>query len=316
MMQDYQFIGVDAAKDELVIAVQGQRGSQVVANTVGALSDWLAGLGRQAVIAVESTGRCHQLLVAQALRQGLTVFVLNARDVYFYIKALGLRGKTDRTDAQAIARYLAEHHAHLRPYRPPTAQQAELDRLLDQRWTATTKWVALRQSLADAPAMAAARAQLAQAFETLFEAIDARIQTLIDGDTPLRQAQLRLQSIVGIGQQSSAMLANLLCRIPFEHADALVAYSGLDPRPHDSGRSRGRRRLSKRGVPALRRQMYLAAMAACRSKVLRPLYQQLKARGFKTTEALVILARKLLRYAYAVFKSGQPFDPTRLATGA
>lgn len=42
---------------------------------------------------------------------------------------------------------------------------------------------------------------------------------------------------------------------PFANSDALVAYSGLDPRAHDSGRSRGRRRLSKRGEPALRRQI-------------------------------------------------------------
>lgn len=219
-----------------------------------------------------------------------------------------MRGKTDRTDAQVIARYLAEHHTRLRPYCPPTAVQAEIDRLLEQRWNATTKRVAMCQSLAESPAITEQIADLDRAFQALFNAIDARIQALISADTDLSRTQTLLQSIVGVGAQSSALLANLRGRVPFSHADALVAYSGLDPQPHDSGRSRGRRRLSKRGAPALRRQMYLVAMAASRSKAFRSTYQQLKEKGFKTTEALVILARKLLRVAYPVFKSGRPFD--------
>jgi hypothetical protein len=34
--------------------------------------------------------------------------------------------------------------------------------------------------------------------------------------------------------------------------------------------------------------------------------------GFATTEALVILGRKLLRVAFAVWKGTEVFDPTRL----
>ena len=37
---------------------------------------------------------------------------------------------------------------------------------------------------------------------------------------------------------------------------ALVAYSGLDPRPHDSGSKRGRRALTKRGPAALRKLLW------------------------------------------------------------
>jgi len=237
------------------------------------------------------------------------VFVLNARDVFFYAKGLGARGKTDRVDAQVIARYLAEHHGCLRPFEPPTPTQAEIDRLLGQRWAVVSKRTALRQSLADSPALADSLAQLEHAFSELLKTIDARIQCLIDASAELRHAQRQLLSITGVGPQSSAMLASLLSRIPFDNADALVAYSGLDPRPRDSGRSRGKRRLSKRGPAGLRRQMFLVAFAACHSKVLHPVYQQLRDRGFKTTEALVILARKLLRVAFAVWKSDRPFDP-------
>jgi transposase len=125
-----------------------------------------------------------------------------------------------------------------------------------------------------------------------------------------------LQSIVGVGPQTSTLLASLLMRLSFASSDALVAYSGLDPRANDSGPSRGRHRLSKRGSPALRRQMFMAAMAACHTSTFAPTYQALRARGLKKTEALVILACKLLRIAFAVWRSGQPFEAQRITQSA
>jgi transposase len=302
------FVGVDVSKAELVIAVHAQDGCQAIANDACALIEWLRHLPPGARLAVESTGRYHQLLVGLASGLGLQIFVLNARDVYFYAKGVGARGKTDRVDAHVIARYLAEHHARLRPFRAPSPAQAEIDTLLGQRWCAVSKRTALRESLRPGHAIASALAQLDAAFAALPQAIDRRIEQLIACDPRMRQGRALLHTIVGIGAQSSALLSCMLARVPFASGDALVAYSGLDPRPHDSGRSKGRRRLSKRGDPALRRLMYLAAMAASHTKTFSALYQGLRARGLKTTEALVILARKLLRIAFAVWRSGQSFD--------
>lgn len=55
--------------------------------------------------------------------------------------------------------------------------------------------------------------------------------------------------------------------------------------------------------------MHLAAFAASHRKALGPLYRSIKAMGFKPTQAVVMLARKLLRVAWAVWKTGEPFDP-------
>lgn len=317
MQMPSSFIGVDVSKAELLIAVHGQPGCLCIANQTDAMLTWLRQLPAHALLAVESTGRYHQLLAALAAGMGLRVFVLNARDVYFYAKGLGARGKTDRLDALVIARYLAEHHALLHPYRVPSAAHAELDSLLGQRWTVASKRTALREALRScAQAIAAQALELDAAFKRLLGAIDLRIQALICQDDDMRQGQRLLLSIVGIGPQSSALLACLLSRMSFARSDALVAYSGLDPRAHDSGRSKGRRRLSKHGRPALRRLMYVAAMSAARTRTFAPVYKALRERGLKTTEALVILARKLLRIAFAVWRSGQPFEPHRITHSA
>jgi hypothetical protein len=52
-------------------------------------------------------------------------------------------------------------------------------------------------------------------------------------------------------------------------------------------------------------------MAAARSKLLKPTYQQLRARGLQSTGAIVILARKLARIAFALYQSGTTFDAQR-----
>ena len=129
----------------------------------------------------------------------------------------------------------------------------------------------------------------------------------------MAQVCRRLRTITGVGPQTSALLSVLFSRFEFANADALVAYSGLDPRPNDSGTKRGRRSLSKKGPSLLRRQMYLAGFSAARSKALKPLYKDIRAKGFEATEAFVILGRKLLRVAFAIWRGTETFDPDRLA---
>lgn len=305
-------IGVDVSQAELVIALSSKQRVHSVANDATSIGRWLRQVPSHALIAMESTGRYHGLLAHLASQAGLKVYVLNARDVFFYARALGTRAKTDGVDADVIARYLAEHHAHLHPWRAGSSLQQRLQQLLTRRAQLATARAALRQIVTGTDGRDIDPRALYAAFDTLLQAIDVKVQQLIASDVQLAEGCQRLRTITGIGPQGAALLATLLSRFEFANADALVAYSGLDPRPNDSGTKRGQRRLSKKGPPLLRRQMYLAGFAASRSLALKPLYRALRARGFATTEAFVILGRKLLRVAFAVWKGTASFDPMRL----
>lgn len=309
------FIGVDVGKSTLSSCVLDGAEQRELANEESAIVGWLATLPPQAQLAVESTGRYHQLLARLAHASGRRVFVLNAQDIFFYAKALGARGKTDRKDARVIAQYLAEHHRQLRPWAPASATQELLQQLLRCRAGTAIKRSALRQVLRDMPSLEDAAQALERQFDALLAEIDAQIVAAVEVQPELGRRCAKLRTITGIGVQGSAMLGSLFSRLPFANADAVVAYSGLDPRPNDSGRH-GKRRISKRGSPELRRQLYLAALSAAHSKALGPLYRAIKAKGFKPTQALVILARKLLRVAWAVWKSGKDFDASMVGAFA
>jgi transposase len=306
------FIGVDVSKADLAVAEHARPGVRVVLNEALAIKAWLDGLPSEAVLAMESTGVYHQLLAKLAYARGLRVYVLNARDVFFYAKALGARGKTDRVDAMVIARYVAEHQSELHPWRAASQAHTRIQELTERRAVLSTKLSSVRQAMRGCDELADQLGRLQQAFEDLLSAIDQQVHQLIEADACMAAARKRLAGITGIGPQGSAMLTALLARIPFANADALVAYSGLDPRANDSGTMRGKRRLSKRGHPSLRRQMYLAGFSASKSKALKPLYLALRAKGFSPTEAFVILGRKLLRAAFAVWKTGEDFDLSKM----
>lgn len=304
--------GVDVAKDEVVVAMHGQSLVRAIANERRAIDTWLRTLPMGSIIAMESTGIYHQLLAQRAHAAGMRVYVLNARDVYFYAKALGARGKTNRVDAALIARYAAEHHAKLYAWQPGDGAQKRVEELLGGRATLVTKRESVRQAFKGDRDLAGELKQLDQSFDRVLAAIDATVDELVAADTALATGRKRIASVTGFGPQGSALLAVLFARIPFANVDAVVAYSGTDPRPNDSGKKRGTRKLSKRGPAHLRRQIYLSGFAASHSKALKPLYQALRAKGFATTEAFVILGRKLLRAAFAVWKSGQPWEPAKL----
>ena len=77
----------------------------------------------------------------------------------------------------------------------------------------------------------------------------------------------------------------------------------------ESGTWRGRGKLTKRGNPYLRKRLFCAAWGAVMHyEVVHDYCEDLKAKGRNHVEALVMIARKLLRIAYAVLTKGVEYD--------
>lgn len=206
-MQEPLFIGVDVSKAELVVVLGPDGAPRSVANDAVSIAHWLTQIPGHALIAMESTGRYHALLVHLASRAGLQVYVLNARDVYFYARALGTRAKTDGVDARIIARYLAEHHSRLHAWQPCSTVHGQLQQLLTRRAQVVMHRAALRQVCTGVAACAVEATALQQAFDVFLQALDAKVQALIASDAHLAQGCARLRTISGIGVQTAALLA-------------------------------------------------------------------------------------------------------------
>src|SRR5207247_2445163 len=122
-------MGVDVASKHLDAAAYGRTGVVRFCNTDAGVAKWLRTLPVGSVIALESTGRYHERLALAACAKGFVVYLLNPRDVRHYARAMGMRGKTDRLDAQILARYAAHERTELRAWEPPSPELRRLDDL-------------------------------------------------------------------------------------------------------------------------------------------------------------------------------------------
>ena len=306
-------IGVDVAKDEIVVACsESSFPVRQIANRHAAVLAFLKGLPVGSRIGVESTGSYHELFAEAAHQLGFLVFLLNPKDTRHYAKAVGLRGKTDRVDAELIARMIAHEHTELHAWVPPTPQQREMDQLIKRRATLVALREAAAMSLHELDGFAADLKALRTRFNQLIARIDLRVKALVEADPERKQNFARLCTITGVGPVIGTALVNTLERRPMKSADAFVAFTGLDPRPDDSGQHRGKRRLSKRGPAELRRLLYMAAMSAINTKPWRRLYEHYRTKGLSSTATLVILARRIARTAWSIYTHKTQFDPERL----
>jgi transposase len=127
-----------------------------------------------------------------------------------------------------------------------------------------------------------------------------------------------LSSIPGIGAATAAILtAKMVSSERFATPGHVVAYFGILPEEDSSGIDKdgharpGRHtHMSRKGNDLVRKYLWNAAKTAIRcNPAVRALYQRLRARGTRGDVALGHCMRKLLHLAFAVWKTGKPFDP-------
>jgi transposase len=275
-------------------------------------------------LVLEPTGGYELALAAFALQRGWRVAMPNPRQVRDWAKGLGRRAKTDAQDALLLARYGADHV--LPAWAPLPSAVSELESLLHRKddlekllRQERNRAGALAMRPAVAPAVSASVAEVIAGLERALAAIDAAIRAHWTTYPALRREVQLLQSVPGIGSTNAPWLLVLLHRWRVRtaergHTKGLVAYVGLDPRPFESGSSvRRRAAISRMGASRLRRRLFLSALGGTRgSNPLRQFYRRLVERGKPKMVALIAAARKVLVWAWAVFRSATPFDPARI----
>jgi transposase len=138
---------------------------------------------------------------------------------------------------------------------------------------------------------------------------------LIAGDSELDRRFRLMLTTTGIAETSALHILGELAVLPdMLDARQWVAFSGLDPRLFKSGKSVEKRpRISRGGSRHLRRALYMPALVALRrDSYLRRFYQNLLARGKARLQAVVAVMRKLLHALFAMFRTNQPYDGSKL----
>lgn len=124
----------------------------------------------------------------------------------------------------------------------------------------------------------------------------------------------QLQSLPGVSRYTAGLMA-LFLQPQVAKAKAWVAFCGLDISVRRSGQWVGHTKVTKRGVAYLRKRLFGAAWGAKQNyPEFRQYYEQLHDEGRCYVECLLIIARRLLRIAFALLKNGEMYRVQTPAT--
>jgi transposase len=306
-MEVNQFIvGIDVAKAELVVHFQDSGTQMSLTNTKPEIKKWLRQQPANTALCVEATNVYHLDVVEMAYAKGFKVYVVDGFQLSNYRKSIGGRVKTDSSDAALLARYLEREGRELRAWTPPPAVYGKLQSLLRRRAALVTMRTALNQSWSNEKLLKTAFKSFTKQIDRLDLLVQKKLKELLK-EAGLLEQVARCQAIEGIGFLTATALVMAFIRGEFKSSDAYIAFIGMDLRISDSGEKTGRRRLTKRGCSEIRRLLHNASMSASRTAAWKETYEHHRNKGKATTEALVILSRKLARIAYALLKNEKAY---------
>lgn len=313
-------LGIDIAKlkfNVCLINLNGKLKHKVFPNTATGFEQqrqWLSRQGGEHLHAcMEATGTYGEALALFLYEASHTVSVTNPAAIKAFAGSRLSRTKTDRVDAELIARF-CQAQAPV-AWTPLPAEVRELQALVRRLESLIEMRVMEENRLTSGIVVDSVRRSVEEHLTYLGEQIkrtEELIRQRISNHPTLRRQSQLLDSIPGIAETTAALLLSEIVDITqYRSARQVAAYAGLVPRERQSGTSvRGRTRLSKIGNARLRKALYFPAITALRCS---PFFQAwadgLQERRKCKKSVICAVMRKLVHVAYGVLKNGKEFDP-------
>lgn len=312
-------VGVDMAKEQFDVCLvieDRQAQYEIFPNNkrgLNKLHRWLkARKVTRAHICLEATGVYGDLLAETLHRRGYTISVVNPARIKAYAKSQLRRNKTDKLDAALIADFCRTQAPNA--WTPLSPERQELRALVRHLDDLKQEYQRVKNRIEAQRISAVVMRQLKQQkrfFEGQMTQTEQLIRQHIDQFPDLKQPRDLLRTIPGLGDSTACRLIAELGDVRrFDNVRQIVAYVGLNPRQHQSGKKRATHGISKTGPASLRAALYMPAIVAkTHNPVLKAFASRLQARGLTSKQVIVAVMRKLLHLAYGVLKSGIAFDP-------
>lgn len=313
MNKDRKIYGIDISKSVFDVYCEATGHIQLNNDEKG-FKSFLKTLPKTALVVMEATGYYHYRFAQFLHKKGVSVSVVNPLSVKRFIQMKLTKIKTDKSDAKAIYEYGIMNDLPI--YSVLTDVQAEclqLFRLLD---TYLKKRTQTKNKLHGEDVLGIPSKYVYKSLQRDLkhlnkevQGIELRLLELVKQD---QQHQLTLlKSIPGMGVKTALFLIVITDGFKkFETASQLCSYVGITPIIRESGSSvRGRSRISKVGNKKLLNLLFLCAFSACKhNKACSEIYERIVAKGKSKKLALIAVANKLLKQAFAIAKSGLPYD--------
>lgn len=310
------YIGSDISKDSFVAAFPKVSGYQTCTypNTIKGIKKFIGSLSvAEHQCVMEATGNYGFLLLYLLDRQGIATSMVNPKQIKHFSRMMMTVTKTDTKDACMIAMYGEKINPPL--YKMPSEtvmllkQKKTIIRQLKKQLIAIKN---LKGSLIVLPYQDRNGINvLDKTISFLASQIESLESELADLASSEFDKQIKLlTSIKGIGiTLATALIIATGGFSYFDNAKQVSRFIGICPTYQQSGTSvHIKGGINRNGDANLRSLLYVASWSALRGNTAcKECYTRLKANGKPSKVALIAVANKLVRQAFAVVKSGNSY---------
>jgi len=317
------YAGVDVSKGRLEVCVrrgrQAREGEHAfgVSNDPAGMETLLARLlaERPALVILEATGGFERPVAAALAAAELPIAVVNPRQARDFARATGRLAKTDRIDAQILARFAQAVRPAPRPV--PEEEAQALAEITTRRRQLVGMLTAENNRLGAATTKPVRRRIQAHLrwLEKELSGTDRDLEEAIEESPTWRENEELLRGVPGVGPVLARTLLAELPELGSLPPKQLAALVGVAPLNRDSGAFRGRRAVWG-GRATVRAPLYMGALVATRhNPQIKEFYERLLGAGKPRKVALVACMRKLLIILNAMLKNRTPWrSPQSLAS--
>ena len=310
------YVGIDVSKATFVVAYSSAKAgkTKTFKNTTKGVHEFIQTLSvTEHHCVLEATGNYSALLVYLLSKAGITVSLENPLKIKNFARVMLSVNKTDETDARLIALY----GERMQP--SPYKLRSKSILILKQKRTVLRQLkkqlVATRNLKGSMEVLPLFDAKCKQTIEKTITFLEKQIKGMEEELASLAKDEYKKQmdlltSIKGIGITLAAALIVATGGFTyFDNAKQLTRYLGLSPTYQLSGTSvHVKGHINRNGDPGLRSQLYVAAFSSLRCNTeCKACFDRLRSSGKPGKVAVIAVANKLIRQAFAVVTQGKPY---------
>lgn len=322
-------VGIDIAMETLAICLRHRNKDKFkeITNSKTEIKKLARKLSRdkfKGKIVMESTGRHHLQAALTLLENDLDVRVINPLIAKKYSNSSIRKVKTDKRDSQILAEIAIKEEKlperfHLGKNELVIKKKVSLIAFLDkeiQKMNASmneyinnAKELGLKLSKIDK--------QIKKTIDLLKkrkEELEREVEEMIDDSGCNSDTIKKYSSIPGVSRYTASVSSLFFSKDYNLSAKQWVAFAGIDVSVRESGRWRGRGKLTKRGNGYLRKKLFQAAWGAkMHDDNFKKYYNHLRDKGKSYVEALMIIARKIVVIMFNLNKNNECYDASKLS---
>lgn len=264
------------------------------------------------IFIMEATGVYYEELAYFLYQNTKQVSVQLAQKLSYFAKSINLKTKTDKVDSKMIARFGIEKSLEDLMLWTPPSKEFKVIRDLAREHTSLKKYLTAAQSQLHAmkhahntyKSVIEIKETMITFYENQIKEIEKELKLRVKSDVKLAEKIKNIEAVKGLGFITIIkVLSEVNGFLLFKNIRQLVSYAGLDVVANESGKYKGKTKISKKGNARIRTALYMPSMSAANhNKSLKTFYNRVNQGRAIKKEGLIAVMRKLLILIYTLWK--------------